>query len=276
VICTLERSSVVPWVTIRFLRPLFWCIFSLPLALAAQVHRPAPVQPPQNPAAVARGRDQFRSSCGFCHGPDATGSRAPDLIRSAILSHDVKGDLIIPIIRNGRPDKGMPAFPNLSEQQVSDIVEFLHYQKFEAQHSGRVGSSYPLERLLTGNPQAGKAFFYGAGHCSNCHSVNGDLAGIRNRYAPIDLQQEMVYPSRHAPPKTAVITLPDGARYQGKIVHQDEFRIGVICQDGWYRSWPLDSVRVEIHDPLAAHRELMATYTDADIHNLFAFLETLK
>jgi cytochrome c oxidase cbb3-type subunit 3 len=265
----------------RFLRLSFLlCSLAFLSVIQAQethrrAHRPPPVAP-ENPAAVARGRTQFGSTCGFCHGIDATGERAPDLVRSSILSHDQKGDLVIPVIRNGRPDKGMPAFPDLTEQQVSDIVAFLHYQQFEALHSATVSSSYPLSRLLTGNAEAGKAFFYGAGGCSGCHSVTGDLAGIAKKYTPLDLQQQMVYPSREARDKTAAVTLADGTRYQGKLVHEDEFRIGLICQDGWYRSWPLDSVKVEVHDPLAAHRKLMTTYTDADIHNLFAFLETLK
>ena len=56
----------------------------------------------------------------------------------------------------------------------------------------------------------------------------------------------------------------------------DEFNVGLMCQDGWYRSWPLEQVKVEVKDPLRAHRDLMAKYSDADIHNLFAYLETLK
>ncbi|MGH9584781.1 MAG: c-type cytochrome [Bryobacteraceae bacterium] len=240
----------------------------------AHVYRP-PVAP-ENPAAVARGRTQFRGTCGFCHGTDATGGRGPDLVRSSLVSDDKKGSLIVPVIRNGRPDKGMPSFPNLTEQQVSDIVTFLHFRQFQALHNGSVPSTYPLSRLLTGNAEAGSKFFYGAGGCSGCHSVTGDLAGVAKKYSPINLQQQMVYPSREAPPKTAVVTLADGKRYQGKVVREDEFRIGLICQDGWYRSWPLANVKVEIHDPLAAHRKLMTTYTDADMHNLFAFLETLK
>jgi cytochrome c oxidase cbb3-type subunit 3 len=130
--------------------------------------------------------------------------------------------------------------------------------------------------MLTGNAAAGKRFFYGAGKCSQCHSVTGDLAGVAKKYSPIDLQQQMVYPSQGSPPETAVVTLADGTKYEGEVAHKDEFRIALICKDGWHRSWPLASVRVEAHDPLKAHRELMSTYTDAEIHNLFAFLETLK
>jgi cytochrome c oxidase cbb3-type subunit 3 len=231
--------------------------------------------PKEDLAAVARGREQFKSNCGFCHGNDATGERAPDLVRSPVVSRDNHGDQIEPVIRNGRPDKGMPAFPTLTQSQIDDIVSFLHHQVYEALRSSHVPNDYPLAKLLTGNAGAGKAYFNGAGGCSQCHSVTGDLAGIAAKYSPIDLQQHMVYPSREDQ-RTAAVTLPNGEKYEGKVVHADEFRIGIIAQDGWYHSWPADQVKVDIHDSLAAHRELMQKYTDADIHNVFAYLETLK
>jgi cytochrome c oxidase cbb3-type subunit 3 len=251
-----------------------------PLPVLAQQHQPTPLprqQPVEDQAAVGRGATLFKSSCGFCHGNDATGARAPDLLRSAIVVHDDHGNLLGPFIRNGRPDKGMPSFTTMKDDEIADIVAFLHNQQIESLHSNRVRRDYPLARLLTGNAQAGKAFFDGAGECSRCHSLTGDLAGIANKYSPIDLQQHMVYPgSRKKSVKTAVVTLKDGARFEGAVVDEDDFNIGITCQDGWYRSWPLADVTVEIHDPFEAHRELMNKYTDAEMHNLFAYLETLK
>lgn len=250
-----------------------------------QGHQPVPQprdRPNEDPAAVGRGRSLFRSTCGFCHGEDATGARAPDLVRSTLVNHDDRGDLLGPLIRNGRPDKGMPSFSTLSDTQISDIVAFLHHQAYAALHSSHVPGDYPLAKLLTGSAAAGKAFFNGAGECSKCHSPTGDLAGIASKLKPIELQQEMVYPASGEGYKsskivpTAVITLHDGQRFEGKVVNEDEFNIGIKCQDGWYRSWPRDSVEIEMHDPLAAHRELMNKYTERDMHNLFAYLETLK
>ncbi len=258
------------------------CFFiSVPfrLAFGAQAHNPVPAMQhtPENADAVNRGRLLFQSNCGFCHGNDATGSRAPDLVRSAILSHDQNGDLVGPVIRNGRPDKGMPAFSTLKEDRISDIISFLHHQATAALRSARVPSDYPVKKLLTGNAAAGKAFFDGSGGCSHCHSVTGDLAGIATRYTPIDLQQHMVYPSSGKDiSKTATVTLHDGTRYEGKLAHVDAFSVAIVCQDGWYRSWSTDQVTFVVHDPLEAHRELMTKYTDADIHNLFAYLITIK
>lgn len=164
----------------------------------------------------------------------------------------------------------------MGDAQVSDIIAFLHHQAYAALHSAHVPGDYPLAKLLTGDAKAGKAYFHGAGECSKCHSTTGDLAGIANKLKPLELQQAMVYPGNEKKNRTATVTLKDGPKFEGKLVHEDEFNIGIICQDGWYRSWPRDEVQVELHDPLAAHRELTAKYTDADLHNVFAYLETLK
>jgi cytochrome c oxidase cbb3-type subunit 3 len=247
-------------------------LFCLPVLLSAQ----GPQPPAENAAAIERGRTLFQSSCGFCHGNDATGNRAPDLVRSAILNHDEQGNLLGPVIRNGRPDKGMPSFSTLKDAEIANIVEFLHHQTKAALHSGNVPGDYPLAKLLTGNAQAGKEFFNGVGHCSGCHSPTGDLAGVAKKYQPIDLQQHMIYPPGKKAVMTALVTTATGERCQGKVMNDDEFDIGVNCEDGWYRSWPRDQVKVELRDPLEAHRDLTSKYTDADMHNVFAYLETLK
>jgi cytochrome c oxidase cbb3-type subunit 3 len=257
---------------------LLACLSLLPSLAAGQAHHPPSAAQTGKPDAVAaqRGKAQFQSSCGFCHGNDATGSRAPDLLHSAILSHDENGNLVGSVIRNGRADKGMPAFSNLKEDQVADIVTFLHFQAYQALHSASVPGDYPLAKMLTGNAAAGKAYFEGAGGCTGCHSVTKDLAGIAKKYAPVDLQQHMVYPSNKNVERTAVVTLPSGQRFEGKLAELDEFNIGIIDKEGWHQSWPINAVKVEIKDPLAVHRDLMSKYTDADVHNLFAYLETLK
>lgn len=249
-------------------------------ALAAgQGHQATPLprqQPMEDTAAVERGRALFKSSCGFCHGADATGVRAPDLLRSPVVNRDDSGNLLGPTIRNGRPDKGMPSFTTMKDDQIAAIVAFLHHQANEALHSRRAGGDYPVAKLLTGNSEAGETYFYGEGGCSRCHSVTEDLKNVAKKYSPIDLQQHMVYPGDKDAKKTAAVTLKDGTEYHGKVEHEDEFTIGLVCDDGWYRTFQQDAVTVKINDPLEAHRELMAKYTDADIHNLFAYLETLK
>ena len=42
------------------------------------------------------------------------------------------------------------------------------------------------------------------------------------------------------------------------------------------RSNPEHNIKVEVQDPLAEHVELLKKYTNADMHNILAYLETLK
>lgn len=246
---------------IRFLFPIgaAWCIASV-AAFAQQ-------------DAATREQKEFVESCGFCHGADATGSRAPDLVRSPLVNHDSRGDLIAPVIRNGRPDQGMPAFA-LPDNVIQDIVAFLHERVEEAARSSHVGNDYPLARLLTGNAEAGRAYFNGAGHCASCHSATGDLAGIAKKYRPLVLEEHFLAP--HGGSVTLTVTTASGEVISGKLAHLDEFSVALRDAAGWYHSWPREKVKVIVHDPMQAHREMLAKYTDADIHNLFAYLETLQ
>ncbi len=223
--------------------------------------------------AIESGHKQFEQSCGFCHGSDATGARGPDLVRSPLVAHDVKGDLIGDVIRRGRPDKGMPAMP-LTDAQVSDIAAFLHARAAEALSSNGVPSGYPVEKLLTGNANAGKAFFDGAGGCNKCHSPTGDLDKVASKYPPIDLEAHMLYPEgRHT---TVVVTLPSGEQIKGPLEHVDEFMVSLRDGSRGYRSFSREHVKVELQDALVAHRDLLGKLSQADVHNLFAYLETLK
>jgi cytochrome c oxidase cbb3-type subunit 3 len=241
----------------------------IPLALT-----PAQANDTPDPAAIERGRKAFIASCGFCHGNDATGNRAPDLIRSPLVNRDETGNLIGPVIKNGRPDKEMPAFPALTAQQISDMVALLHARIRESIDSNRVSNDYPLSKLLTGDAAQGKAYFSGAGGCAACHSPAGDLAGIAKKYSPIELQSRFLYPRRAQ--STATVKTKAGQQFEGKLVHIDEFDLEMIDKAGWYHSWPRNQVQYTVHDPLERHRELLSKYTDADMHNLFAYLETLQ
>jgi cytochrome c oxidase cbb3-type subunit 3 len=224
----------------------------------------------RDPVAIERGQKQFQQSCAFCH---ATGARGPDIVRSSLLAHDVKGDLLGKVIHEGRPDKGMPPQP-LTDQQVLDIATFLHAREAEAKESSQVPKGYAVENLLTGNVEAGKAYFDGAGGCKSCHSPMSDLAGIAGKYSAVDLQSRMLYPRGHH--KYAVVTLPSGERVWGPVAHLDDFEIALHDTFRNYRSFPRDRVKLELIDGVAAHRELLDKIKPAEIHNLFAYLQTLK
>jgi cytochrome c oxidase cbb3-type subunit 3 len=128
--------------------------------------------------------------------------------------------------------------------------------------------------LLTGNAEAGRAYFNGAGKCASCHSPTGDLAGIAKKYAPLYLEERLLAP--RGGPRTVTVTTPSGEQIAGKLDHLDEFSVSMRDAAGWYHSWARDQVKVNVQDPLQVHRDMLTQLTDADIHNLFAYLETLK
>ncbi|MBV9155494.1 MAG: c-type cytochrome [Acidobacteriaceae bacterium] len=225
-----------------------------------------------NAASTSAGKTLFQQNCGFCHGPDARGASGPDLIRSTLVSHDENGKLIGPVVRSGRPEKGMPAFP-FSDAQILQIADFLHSEaKIASTIASRVPTEYPLEKLLVGNADAGKAFF--ASNCVQCHSPIGDLAHVASKYKPIDLQSRIAFPSGRAP--TVTVTDSAGRKFTGDQAYSDEFVISLRDRNGWIQSWNRNRVDVKVNDPLAAHVKLLTIYTDKNVHDLFAYLETLK
>jgi cytochrome c oxidase cbb3-type subunit III len=226
--------------------------------------------PNRDPAAAARGKVLFEADCSFCHGTLATGGNGgPDLVRSVLVNHDKKGDLLGPVIREGRVSKGMPKF-NLTAAQISDLVAFLHQRNRDA----RLRFTYKILNVAVGDAAAGKVYFMA--HCSRCHSPAGDLAGIAAKYPGDELQQRWIYPEP-GPSPMVTATLAPGQKLEGKLVHMDEFNVSFYDAQGTYRSFPLGKgTHAEVTDPLAAHYRLMNQLTDTDMHNVTTYLETLK
>jgi cytochrome c oxidase cbb3-type subunit III len=223
---------------------------------------------------VAAGKREFRQTCGFCHGPDGRGASGPDLIRSSLVSHDSNGNLLGPFVRNGRPEKGMPAFA-LPDDTIRDIAEYLHTEaRLASSVSQRIPVEYPVEKLLVGKATAGNTYFNGPGRCGECHSAIGDLAHVASKYKPIDLQTRIVFPSGAV--SNVKVTEPPGNVTSGVETYADEFLISLRDRDGWVHTWDRNAVKIEAVDPLAAHVALLTKYTDENIHDLFAYLETLK
>ena len=224
------------------------------------------------PGSASAGQALFLQDCAFCHGRDAAGGESgPDLTRSKLVGDDTGGSTIAPVIRNGRPERGMPPF-HLSEQEIAGLVAFIHEQrsKAEKQKGGRRGVD--VADLQTGDAAAGKQYFQQA--CASCHSATGDLAGIASRLQGLQLEERMLYP-RNAK-STLTVTLPGGETMTGTLAYQDEFTVALRDSDGTYRSWPAAAVKYTVSSPADAHVELMGKYSDADIHNLMAYLQTLR
>jgi len=252
---------------------LFFLLFGL---TGGQASAPAPatsaVAPVASPAVIESGKAQFLQQCAFCHGRDTGGGETgPDLTRSKVVAEDAAGDKIGVVVRNGRPEKGMPRF-NVSDQELAGLVTFIHDRKVkaESQKGGRRGVD--AADLQTGNAAAGLTYFKAA--CATCHSSTGDLEGVAKRYQGLKLEQRMLYPSGAASHLT--VTLPSGETVTGKLAYRDEFTVGMRDDKGWYRSWPTSKVRYTVNAPADAHIKLLEKYTDDDVHNLMAYLQTLR
>src|SRR5580658_6869462 len=141
-----------------------------------------------NPAAFDRGAKAYTQFCAGCHGATGRGSvGAPDLIRSILVLDDEKGILIAPVLKNGRPDEGMPKL-GLTDQQVADLVAWLHVETYMAGHR----TTYAFQDVLTGNAKKGEVYFNAT--CMGCHSAAGDLKGIGSRYDALALQAKWLQP----------------------------------------------------------------------------------
>lgn len=215
----------------------------------------------------------FQQNCAFCHGRDAQGGETgPDLTQSRLVRGDRTGEDIARVIHEGRPNNRMPAF-NLSAQEIRGIIAFIHERQAEAvaHPGGRRGVA--VADLQTGSAEAGRRYFNGAGGCSRCHSPTGDLAGIASRFEGLELEERLLYP-RDAT-RRVTVTTPSGERLSGVLAYNDEFTLAMRDGDGAWHSWRVENIRYTIDSPVDAHVELFGRYTDDDIHNLMAYLQTL-
>jgi len=245
----------------------------LPAALFGQLQLVTRPVPPAE--AVERGKAAFVAACGFCHGTNAKGGDGgPDLVRSPVVLDDEQGNLIGPVILKGRADRGMPSF-SMTKEQIGDIAAFLR-ERTQAALNRR---DYKIQDVATGDAKAGQAYFNGAGKCNTCHSPSGDLAGVARKYDAVALQARFLYPRPRDPEmKVSRVTVSKAgaAPISGTLEMMDDFTIGLRDSEGYFHSFSREEVKVEIQDPLAGHADLLRRYTDADIHNILAYLVTLK
>ena len=221
---------------------------------------------------VVRGQAVFQQNCAACHGANGTGGMGPNLLASSLVRHDVKGDQIGQVVHQGRLDKGMPAFPNITEAQVTDIAAFVHARIDASMRASALGASAFGGQLAVGDAGAGKVYFQA--HCANCHNPAGDFAGIAKKHDPPELESLMLTPK--AGPATGAVKLTSGETIHGQVLHADEFSTTLREPGGNVRTFDASLGRLTADDPLRPHRDLLKTYTNKDIHDVFAYLETLQ
>jgi cytochrome c oxidase cbb3-type subunit III len=232
---------------------------------------------------VRRGQVAYSVSCAFCHGSDAAGGEiGPNLRRSSIVLEDQNGEKIAPIVHGARAEQGMPRI-DMTEVQIADIAAYLHALPVLVQGQAPIN-------IVTGDAGSGKQAFDTL--CSSCHSVTGDLQGFASHFKdPRTMQQNWLLPggaggrvnaevasALHVPPPIVTVTLPSGQRFEGALLRIDDFYVGLRSSDGSIHGFERNGAtpKVDLKDPLAAHRELFSAYSDKQIHDITAYLASLK
>lgn len=249
---------------------------------------PAQQRPPGDPVLIERGKTLYSITCSSCHGPDLRGGAlgGPNLLRSQVVLNDQSGELILPIVRGERADKGMPPLP-LPDHDVKAVAEFIHSVLASSQRQGAPpATEAPPPDALVGNAAAGETYFIAK--CSSCHSPFNDLKGIGSKLPDARMLQNFWVTGGAGggrgrgggtPRAVAVtVTLPSGEKVEGTLLRIDNFIVTLTQADGSVRSFRRDGDRpkVDLKDSLAAHKAMLAVLTDSDMHNVTAYLATLK
>jgi cytochrome c oxidase cbb3-type subunit 3 len=249
---------------------------------------PAQLRPPDDPAIVERGRGIYGISCRACHGADLRGGDmgGPNLLRSSTALNDVRGETIGAIVISGRGS--MPAL-NLPPDELTAVAAYVRSVLAAGQAQGAPPKGEPIAlNIVVGDAAAGQAYF--TRRCSACHAADGDLRGIGSRVAdPMELQNLWVGGGRDRvglssldppTPRDPVVTVKpvSAAPVTGRLQRIDDFTVTLVLVDGTQRTFRRveDSLKVEIKDPLEAHRSLLQQYTDRDVHDVTAYLVTLR
>ena len=245
-----------------------------------------------DPATIARGKTLYEINCRACHGGDLRGGDigGPNLLRSQLVLNDQHGELIVPVVKNGRQNPGMPPMPALplGEEDVKAIAEYIHSVAASMRGQGSPPPGEEVElNIVVGDAKAGEQYF--AARCASCHSASGDLKGVGERIAsPLQLQNTWITGGGGrgrggaggpvSRPVTVSVAMQDGSKVDGRLVRIDDFYVVVGLENGSTRTIRRtgDTPKVTIDDPLDGHRKLLTVYTDKDIHDVTAYLVTLK
>jgi cytochrome c oxidase cbb3-type subunit 3 len=231
--------------------------------------------PAPDAAAARKGEPLYAQNCSVCHGENARGSQGPSLVRSVVVLHDENDETMGPVIKGGRPQGGMPPFPQLSADDIHNIDQYVKLQIELAANRGTYGATYgDLRNKVTGDAAAGQVFF--GAHCTQCHSVTGDLAKIGSKFGQAaQLQQRFLWPAAPGPQK-GTVTTPSGEKVAGTLLKNDDFIVALRDSAGAFHEWPKSQIKLDVEDKLAGHRAILPLYSNADIHNMTAYLVTLK
>jgi cytochrome c oxidase cbb3-type subunit 3 len=237
---------------------------------------------------LARGKALFETNCASCHSADLRGTpTGPNLLRSGTALSDQHGELVAKAVADHNPKI------NLVEVDSVAVAEYIHSILATTGGQGSPPGRNPAGvqlNVLVGDAKAGEAYF--AKGCANCHSVTGDLKGIASKYTdPRALQNAWFAGAGASNPfggrggggagNPVTVTMPDGKKFEGKLVRKDDFLVVLTLADGTRKSIARngDVPKVEVKDPNEAHKKMALALDDPEnknLHDVTAFLATLK
>lgn len=219
-------------------------------------------------AAVAAGGARFLERCAVCHGQDAKGSQAANLVRAPIV---VAGgdDALFDVIRKGLPGTAMPPQSDLSDEDVWRLVSFLH-------NLARPGEQPPVE----GDVAAGARLFRDRG-CVRCHIVDGSggflgpgLDSIASRMTTEGIRTAILNPSANVAESYRRVSLRtnDGRLIEGLLKNEDTVSVQALTTDGSFALLRRSEIE-SVQKPAGSIMPTPTGLTSEQIQNLLAFLD---
>ena len=246
-------------------------------------------RPIVDPKASLAATPLYTANCTGCHGADARGTpQGPNLVRSLVVLRDRYGSTLGPFLRASHPPVPLPgrggartasAFEGLTSREV---LLLAHYLRDRVNDTLRGAPMFKPGNVLTGDPKAGAEYFQGDGVCTQCHVPTAALAGIGGRlerHPPAALPVPAHAARRRPGAKfvTVTVTTEYGQTLAGRLDRMDDFNVSLRDAAGNYHSVRrTPNTRVVKTDPFAAHVALLPRITDKNIHDVVAYLESLK
>jgi mono/diheme cytochrome c family protein len=265
-------------------------------------------------AAHDRGRALWASHCIDCHGSQARGSdTGPNIIRTKVVNFDRSaaqtGSVLGPFLKAGHPTQSKKPSASFTDEEVVALANFLRQRVNDTMRGSPL---FTVGDIVVGDAKAGEAYFNGDGKCATCHNATErSLAGVSTRIPePVDLQQRMLFPmgggrgrgrgGRGSPPadpaaaakaqaeadRNAVkVTIAPasggtggtGGTMSGVLVEETDFYVTLREADGTIRVVRrAPGLKITKTNPMQAHIDLLDRISDKQIHDLVAYMETLK
>lgn len=238
-------------------------------------------------APAMEGGALFRESCAHCHGElGMGGSMGPSLLSPQAVALTEAG--LVETIRDGRPDKGMPAL-EYGPDQIAVLVKHVRKLQRDQRTADARLSGEDTAATAGADPATaeGLALFRGAARCAECHSVNEqggitapDLTHIADRMTPVQLLDAIQNPSQSIAEGYAAseIVMRDGTTLRGWSRYEtaDTLQLYDPKEQLWTTYFQKDLLQRHRLTESLMPNGLLDSLTDAQRSKLMAFLGSLK